>query len=216
MHRIYINDVPYKVNHPMEIIRAFWVFDNSFLEYDLKKVTTFIEAVETAPKIATRINAELLRNCFPEDKRKMISTKIEHIPNEELVDMDDKKWLQTKNDITELILYTLCKNVRISRATKILHKLRPGLIPILDEKMIQKKIYETSEPGRLLDLIRNDIRKSQKLLKSLKKEIYSREKISLSTTRIFDILLWTYAQETIILENNKIKDGITSYFYDAL
>jgi hypothetical protein len=96
--------------------------------------------------------------------------------------------------------YRACwtSDVGEARTTKVLHKKRPQLIPIIDGQMVIGWYYAGySEPkkwgiDRMLEVterIREDMRRNMDPLRELQKELVE-EGINLTRVRLFDVVLW--------------------------
>lgn len=77
MHTLYIDNNEYRIKNPIEIVRAFWVFDGSFLSYDLADGSTLEKAIKAAPKLGARIKEQTLLMSISIPIRKRIDAEIE-------------------------------------------------------------------------------------------------------------------------------------------
>lgn len=89
-------------------------------------------------------------------------------------------------------------DIREARVTKVLHKKRPQLIPIVDGKMVIGRYYaEYSGPKKwgvprmvaVTQRIREDMIENASSLRQLQKELLEKG-IKLTRVRLFDMLLW--------------------------
>jgi hypothetical protein len=97
-------------------------------------------------------------------------------------------------------LYRACwtSDVEEARTTKVLHKKRPDLIPIIDKRMVigwyYRQYSESKKRGidRMVEItkrIREDMRRNADDLRELEKEVVE-SGINLTRVRLFDIVLW--------------------------
>jgi hypothetical protein len=135
------------------------------------------------------------------NRSRIISNLLSTIPNKDIFDVSNEKWLDLREEIRKLLAEILSvQGIGLAKATKILHLKRPNLFPVLDSLVIKL----------LLHINISDVEKSHQLavgLQALEKarEIMTVQKaefeklvdqtydlpIPLTAVRIFDILCWT-------------------------
>ncbi len=101
-----------------------------------------------------------------------------------------------------LRIFLNINGIRISLASKILHKKRPKLFPIIDRRVMN--IYRfpagndknPEEVIKWIKHIKEDIRRNSTELEQLKNIAEGeRDNISFSLVRVFDIILWQYQRQ---------------------
>ena len=164
-----------------------------------------------------RQNPELAHWRALENRRLVIGKKLAVIPTTVAITDKNIPW----NELTELFgEFLAVDGFSCARVTKILHKKRPRLIPILDRARVIDKYYQAvveeiiermhSISGEslsslrqdilnfsltataLVARIRDDILVNKKVLNKIKDKL-DKEGLSLSLVRIFDIILWENA-----------------------
>jgi hypothetical protein len=162
--------------------------DCSLVEHDIR----------VANKMQARMSSKVCQLVL--NKRVKIESALKRIPPDcDLAD-DDVPW----NHLTELFDATIMKGVRLARATKILHKKRPRLIPILDS-VIQKYASKMPHEASLDDddakraiascrVIKKDLQSNRQALQAIQSNLkgiaIDNKRIELSRVRILDILIW--------------------------
>jgi hypothetical protein len=103
--------------------------------------------------------------------------------------------------LKELFKTCRCKGVSYSKITKILHKKRPRLIPIVDYDIVAHRYLDDSWLGAsdiaeylvaATQHIRGDVIRNERTLTAIKARLWNEEKIDLTLLRIFDILLYQH------------------------
>jgi len=240
MSIININENKYKVTNSIDIIRAFWVFDSSFLEYDLEeKIDYSLEddasiekLIKVSRRIGTRASTKTLKESLSGKNRRDIKEcidniqtveNINHYGHLELVAIKDyAKWNEIKCNMVKAIRFmirTENSGIKVSTATKILHKLRPGIFPILDVERIQKLYNQKLDNlkdieknlDKFLDIIWQNMNDSTALLNYIHDNIPN--DVKLTRTRIFDILLWAKSSEDEIFNFRKKYDKSIPYYF---
>jgi len=96
---------------------------------------------------------------------------------DELSEIDEIKWIEIKEMMKKIIdNMENCNGLKKATSTKILHKIRPGLFPILDSRVIS--FYDSDNTIELIERIREDIKKSDYLLDYIKEKIPRKPKIT--------------------------------------
>ena len=155
-------------------------------------------------RIANRIQARIPNTLQKPilDKSDEIERALKSIsPESDLADWD--KW----DELTQLFrILTAINGVKLARATKILHKKRPRLIPILDS-VIQKYVRKVSQDSSLENedyadratacckVIQKDLKDNHNALLTIRRNVKETNDIELSRVRILDILLWLKKKE---------------------
>ena len=155
-------------------------------------------------RIANRMQARI-PNTIQKPVRKRILDKSDEIeivlksiaPESDLADWD--KW----DDLTKLFsILTAIKGLKLAGATKILHKKRPHLIPILDSVIVEKYVRKVSQDSSLENedyakratacckVMQKDLRGNHNALSTIQCNVKKTDGIKLSPVRILDILLW--------------------------
>jgi hypothetical protein len=149
-----------------------------------------------ANKLGARIGQESLL-VFRRNRAK-IETALESVPVG--VGLDDS-W-QDEESMWRTIanVYRACwaSDVGEARTTKVLHKKRPQLIPIIDGRMVISWYFAGySGPkkrgiDRMIDVtqrIREDVARNRDPLQELQKELV-KAGVNLTRVRLFDVVLW--------------------------
>lgn len=164
-------------------------------------------------------------------KREDIENRLREIAPSLAITDQDIPWGALDNLFAEFLSV---EGFRCPRVSKILHKKRPALIPILDEKRIIRTYYSsvvercideirtrTQIPRsylrqealkfsyvmtQLVRVIRNDILPNQGVLKDIQRQM-TVEGLCLTLPRIFDIILWEYAPTVMAGEQRRVDNG---------
>lgn len=211
-----------EIHNPVELIKKFYATDGHAL-YDLLPVAKdnrLDPACLIAPAffLSFNIRFDEWRDLWK--KREGIEDSLQRIPFDLSLLDENLPWEQIQ-DLFERFLDQ--KGFRISRVSKILHKKRPDLIPILDERIVKHYYFRISE--QWLEQINFGLASHGKplkssrsladalsceyfaidLIKAIRKDILFNkiilEKIqleigpylNLSLVRIFDLILWENA-----------------------
>ena len=145
------------------------------------------------------------------EKLAELNTFLREIPSETM--LEDLDLAEVRGPIVGLIdCLTDLKGVKIANATKITHRHRPGLLPIVDSVLENYYKYAISIRDEcrfqdlkrartqswgmyylaILDQIREDIRATTDQLDQLRQEIAGTEYAGASRLRILESLIWYY------------------------
>lgn len=193
--KLVINGKEYLISELPFLIKIFCVLDNSYLEYDSKKINekNWIEdCISFANKgMRARISEK-------KEKKYIISKKLEIKKSIKTLEIFKNTRLEKTNDkaiqnLKELFKYIEGIGIKNAKATKILHKKFPNLIPIVDSIVAKKGYGEKNENiDNLINIIikiKKDIDKNKALLDRIRLEL-AKSSIKLTNLRIFDILVW--------------------------
>jgi predicted RNA binding protein with dsRBD fold (UPF0201 family) len=229
---IQINKNRYEVKNPIDVVRAFWLFDESFLKYDQAgMVDSMWEAKTLSRNIGVRTSDKDLDRCIDSEGKNVNNclNKIkELIENSEIIDITEDNFPEVLDNMVKAIaLMTQYKGISVSTSTKILHKRNPGIFPILDVARVQKtygKIIEKYEVKNehkidedklreLIKAIRGNIKESRPILDHIKSNLP--KEVDITKTRIFDILLWAESGEYDMNNPTKLDNWkpIPYYFF---
>ncbi len=153
--------------------------------------------------LANGIGARIELKHFIElwKKREEIGEHLAKIPAD--VDLSDLS-LDGKNlwkDLKALFNACRCRGISYSRMTKILHKKRPRLIPIVDDDVVAYRYLGGSWLGAsdvseylvtATKHIQDDVVRNLSTLKSIQARLWHKKQIDLTLLRIFDILLYQH------------------------
>lgn len=173
--------------------------DASYEAYDLLDIAQDNTLTDLDVLAANNIRARMDGRAFLRFKRN--KAKIERALWSLPVDMAlDDPW-PDGHSMWQAIedAYFACwdEQVREARVTKVLHKKRPRLIPLIDGLVVISKYYagyagpRGGVPGMIAVTrrIREDMIRNASALQDLQKRLQQRE-IHLTRIRLFDILLW--------------------------
>jgi len=177
--------------------------DNTWSEFD------FFAAVTLNGLIGGRSPATLYGKLW--QKRKEIGKLLEKINPE--CDLADPKlpWDKVKEDLRLLFdIFTGITGIKEAITTKILHKKREKLIPIIDSKIIEdmdlfalfgekksatrKANSATDRIVQYTELIRKGLLKYTEEIEKIQRNM-EQKKYSLSKVRIFEALIWYNAEK---------------------
>ena len=178
--------------------------DYSYKNYDKPAAspeTLTFDDIQIANRMQARIPTTVQKSIL--DKSNEIERALKSIPPEsDLIDWH--KW----DGLTQLFrIFTEINGVKLARATKILHKKRPQLIPILDS-VIQKYVREVPNDSSLetedyakfatscCKIIQNDLKNNHNALSTIRIYVRETDGIELTRLRILDILLWQKRSST--------------------
>jgi hypothetical protein len=191
-----------RFDDPMALARRFIHEDGSYAKYD--------EPYVAQNNVISRTEVELVR-CFKARTGKTVENRIlarraeidsvlERIPAKSTLfdDIDTTVW----DALEELLSIMISiKGVDISVATKVLHKKRPALIPILDSVvrdylLAVDSIGKTKKRGKLaVELMRSykrDLDANTDTLRRLRADL-KRVGLYLTECRILDMFVWAYS-----------------------
>jgi len=174
--------------------------DNAYYEaYDLVDIARDNTLGDLDILIANNLSARMDGRAFLSFKRNRarIERALQALPTD--VALDDR-W-PDEHSMWRAIedAYEACwdDHVREARITKVLHKKRPQLIPLMDGQVVIGRYYAryVSPRGGVVGMIavtkriRSDMMRNADALQELQKALEERE-ITLARVRLFDILLW--------------------------
>ena len=175
-------------------------------EYDSMDIAQDSKLRDSEIRVANKLRARigLLELQRFQRNRTRIEAALRSIPV--AVALDDSWAIQ--QSIWKAIenVYRACWDygVREARTTKVLHKKRPELIPIIDGKMVIGRYYAEYRGPKKLGVpgmvavtkqIRQDMIENRGSLRRLQKELVEAG-INLTRVRLFDMVLWEAYQES--------------------
>jgi len=183
----------------LEKVLAFRRDDASYEAYDLLDIAQDNSLADLDILVANNIRARMDGRAFLSFKRnrERIERALDSLPVD--VALDDpwaeeySMWQAIEN------AYRACwdEHVREARVTKVLHKKRPQLIPLVDGLVVIGRYY-ANYPGprggvpRMVAVtrrIREDMMRNTSALRELETALQDRD-IRLTRVRLFDVLLW--------------------------
>lgn len=156
-----------------------------------------------ANNIGANLNGEDFMRIW--GNRERIENRLEDVPSDldlsETSLSDKRMW----ENLRELFRACRCEGVSYSKITKILHKKRPCLIPIVDNKYLAREYLGNSWLGASAsDIpeylvaatkhIRKDVtcENNRETLIAIQERLWQEKQIHLTPLRIFDILLYQH------------------------
>ena len=210
--KLIINNKEYCIENPLLIIKTFCVLDPSYKKYDSIKLGNEIWLEKTIGLSNQGMRARI----SGKEKGKIIEKQLElNKKIEELKISGDENLLDKNNEEIEKLkelfkIFENIKGVKNAKATKILHKKFPNLIPIVDsiiaEKVYCKKNKNMDDLIEIIKEIKKDYKKNVNFLEDLKFNL-KKENMNLSLLRIFDIILWMNGQDSEQKIIEEICDG---------
>jgi len=188
-----------RIDHCLEKVLSFCQEDASYEAYDLLDIAQDDTLTDLDILVANNIRARMDGRAFLSFKRN--KAKIERALGTLPVDVAlDDPWPDERlmrQGIEKAYLACWDEQVGPARITKVLHKKRPQLIPLMDRVVVIGRYY-AKYPGprswvpcmmAVTDRIKEDMMRNATALQDLQKGL--REKaINLTRVRLFDILLW--------------------------
>jgi len=173
--------------------------DASYRGYDLQKVQEdnelTMEDIKLANRMGARMGSLVIQSVV--GRAKTINSALEHIAPGTSISDKSVPWLAIK----QLFSATLGPEIGPARVTKILHKKRPALIPILDSVVLSycKAIYtdelqgddEAPKMTSYVKVYKVDVDTNIDVLENIIKVTA----LKLTLVRALDILLWGYSGE---------------------
>ena len=178
-------------------LKCFCVRDASHPNYDLVMVeednSLTMSDIQLANHMGARMGPEIVKSVM--DRAENINSTLVHIPAGLELSNDAIPWVALEN----LFRVTLGPNIRPARATKILHKKRPHLIPILDSVVVSycqavKRHSDGDEASMMVECVRTiktDIERNLDTFRTL----ITATTPKLTVVRVHDILVWAYSGE---------------------
>lgn len=188
-----------RIDHCLEKVLAFCRDDASYEAYDLLDIAQDSSLADLDILAANNIRARMDGRAFLTFKRN--KAKIERALRALPVDVAlDDPWPDEHSmwqAIADASLACWDEQVREARVTKVLHKKRPRLTPLIDGLVVISKYYagyagaRGGVPGMIAVTrrIREDMMRNATTLQDLQKTLEDRP-INLTRVRLFDILLW--------------------------
>ena len=155
------------------------------------------DEVRLANRIVARMGDPVIKQFM--SKSDCVGAALERIPAKAAL------WEEWSHDreiaLQELFHCLLGSGIGLSRATKVLHKKRPNLVPMLDDVVVryaeraarrQGARLPSGQPERgaaLVRILREDVAQNRPLLTRLGEEF------GLSPLRVLDILIWAWSGE---------------------
>jgi hypothetical protein len=155
--------------------------------------------------LANNIGANLSGENFVRlwRNREEIEKRLAKVPSDldlpELSSDDEDLW----ENLRELFIACWCKGVSHSKITKILHKKRPQLIPIVDGEFVAKKYLGGNQLGAgevpeylvaatkcIQEVVARE--NNRTTLVAIREKLRQEKRIDLTLLRIFDILLYQH------------------------
>jgi cyclic pyranopterin monophosphate synthase len=189
------------IDHCEAKVAQFCVADHSYHNYDAADVPAddrlTEEQVRVANKLIARMGPEGIGRFL--DAESCITDALRRIPPAASLDRD---WSPTiEIAVRDLFGCVLGRGVGLARATKVFHKKRPYLIPILDDFVFRYCVHAMQQTNQKLptaqidaaiaamDVLRADVVVNSDVLERLG------QKYGLSPVRTLDILIWAWSGE---------------------
>lgn len=159
------------------------------------------EQLMVARELANRLGSRGIPSKAIDDlcaKQPAIAGKLDEVPSTITI-LDEDERIPWKS-ITDLFAAFRVRYVTIARYTKMLHKIRPNLIPILDSRVRDDYFLPTIARGTIAGL--SEAERATYLVREMKKDVYqNREALlrlcewqgkpyDITIVRILDILIW--------------------------
>lgn len=191
-----------RIERALEMALDFVERDGSYQAYDLASVKQDDVLTESDIRVANamiaRMSPRVIAGIYA--RARVINSALEQIPASATLAVADgaipwralEELMRAMDGIPE---------VRLARQTKVLHKKRPALIPILDsvlETYLRRvdRLRRTGDPARdAVELIRSykrELDENLSALQSLQQEL-RRRGIDLTECRLLDLFLWAYS-----------------------
>jgi hypothetical protein len=178
-----------------------YLLKSGYREYDSAPVEHDSELRAHEASLCVWLNSRISGNDLANiwERRRQIEIALELVPNDvDLLGLTDSQFAEHADVILRLVVLMLCHRVGLSKATKILHKKRPLLIPILDN-VITDYYHDGQLAGRrfpghqrsleYLRSFRNDLESVGKEVRSIRVSL-SKMGTELTHCRIFEFLVW--------------------------
>jgi hypothetical protein len=211
MDFLLFSKLPFEVKNPEMLIECYCFQTNFYSSYDAI-ATARKRKIEDVNNIGARIPTELLPKCTEIINRTKDLQIFNFIIDTFLGQKDEDADSYIRALHVEVIQkLTRLNGIRLSTATKILHTLYPGIIPIIDNTL-QKK-YKELNPGWMENdyfQILSDYYKNLKIetnwinICQLNSAL-SETGLVLSKIRIFDIIWWSYLKSQNPIQGKIIK-----------
>ena len=185
--------------YPLAAALAFIQNDGSYQKYDEAFVPQDNVLTRSDVLISRKIIARTCDRVINDVLKKAgpINAALAGVPISANLEDNDPPWDALAKLYSTLVTIP---QIRISRATKILHKKRPCLIPILDNEVA--KYLRSIEPSLTTDRIaeglaltqsyKKELDRNVQSLKCVRKELHKRG-FELTEVRLLDILIWAHS-----------------------
>jgi hypothetical protein len=178
-----------------------YLLKSGYREYDLAWVAQDCKLRAGEASLCVWLNSRISGNDLAEiwKSRPQIERALRDIPNDiDLLGLSDSRYAEIAETVMRVVRLTFCARVKLSKATKILHKKRPLLIPILDnviteyydEGLLAGRRFRPH--GRSLEyfrVFRNDIESVGKEVRGIQTSLKERS-VELTHCRIIEFLIW--------------------------
>lgn len=184
------------INECISKMRRFCSLDASYKNYDLVMVEEdnylTMSDIRLANHMGARMGQKIIQSVM--DRTENINSALMHVPAGVELSSDAVPWEALDN----LFRVIIGPEIHAARATKILHKKRPHLIPILDSVMVsycqagiqQPNEDEAASMTECVRVIKTDIEKNLDTFRELASAIPK-----ITVVRAHDILIWAYSEE---------------------
>ncbi len=178
-----------------------YLLKSGYREYDSAPVRPDAELRACEASLCVWLNSRISGNDLAKiwQSRPQIERALGELPNDvDLLGLSDSRFAELADAILRVIRSTLCYNVGLSKATKILHKKRPLLIPILDNVVTEyydegplagRRFREGERLVEYLRRFRNDLESVGKEVRSIQVSLSNRG-TELTHCRILEFLIW--------------------------
>jgi Family of unknown function (DUF6308) len=178
-----------------------YLLKSGYREYDLAPVEQDCELRAQEASLCVWLNSRISGNDLAKiwESRRQIELALQDVPNDvDLLGLADSRFADLANAVLRLVILTSCHRVRLSKVTKILHKKRPLLIPILDNVITDyyddgllagHRFAENQRSLEHLRSFRNDLESVGKEVRSIKVSL-SNMGTELTHCRIAEFLIW--------------------------
>jgi hypothetical protein len=191
-----------RIENPLQLAVDFVEKDGSYQNYDLANVAhddvLTVADIRVANAMIARMSPRVMAGIYA--RASVINAALAEVPStSSLASAEDaipwpalEELMRAMDGIPE---------VRLARQTKVLHKKRPALIPVLDsvvESYLRRvdSVRRTGDPARdAVELIRSykrELDENLKAIQALQRELRQRD-IDLSECRLLDLFLWAYS-----------------------
>lgn len=191
-----------RIENPLERALQFLEQDSSYLKYDLAEVQQDDVLTEADIRVANAMIARMSPQVIARihERAPAINAALARIPTSASLaaSADAIPW-EALEELMEAM--DGIPEVKLARQTKVLHKKRPALIPILDSVLAMylrrvDRLRRTGNPARdAVELIRSykrELDTNLSALRSLQEELRLHN-IDLTECRLLDLFLWAYS-----------------------
>lgn len=204
------SEVEFEISCPVALIESYCFQSDFYVNYDLLPD----RKVADVNSIGARIPKDTLAKCERVIKNNK-NVKIFNYDVDEFLALDDETIAKLVKKAVKDVIDPLTKieGIGLSKATKVLHTIHPGIIPMIDS-MLQEAYIQTKPGAKWTENDSNQIfvayyknLKEQPTKNSLA-EVYntvSKNLPGLTKVRVFDIIWWSYLKAKKLREKNGIK-----------